>query len=303
MTYYRASGSKDQNLLTQAFDAFKKAYAADTKKKFEQDILVNLDTMRQNYYNKGLAYFNAQDYNNSMSSFEEGAKLYDVLGQVDTALLLTAAVAAEKAERYDKARDYYEQVLKSGNKAAETYYGLTVFYTKLQDQKNAMRIINEGRALYPKNLDLIKAETNMYLAFVYYAMGSLYDKITNDTSKTREVRDKAFTDALVAYQKAIDLNPQYFNAYYSAGILYNNLAAELLNKANNLPSDAVQEYNKITAEAEANLDKALPFLEKATQLDPKDESTLIALKQIYVRKKQTDKAKEINERLNALKQK
>lgn len=323
MTYFRAKGDNNQDLLKGAVEALKKAYEFDTKKKYSEEILVNVDTLRQSYYTKGVEYFKTNKFNESMESFEQGASLFQVINQVDTALLLTAAVAAEKAERYDKARDYYETVLKSGNNSASTYYGLGVFYTKLKDKQNAQRIISKGRELYPKNLELIKAETNMYLAFgedekameqlqliakddtgnstVFYAIGSLQDKIANDTAKSKAVRDEAFTKAIASYDKAIALDPNYFNAYYSAGILYNNAAAELLTKANNLPSDAVKEYEKMTGDAEASLDKALPYLEKAHQIDPKDESTLIALKQIYVRKKQTDKAKAINEELNNLK--
>ena len=134
-------------------------------------------------------------------------------------------------------------------------------------------------------------------------MGALFDKMYNDTSRAKEVRNQALTSALKAYEKALKLNPDYFDAAFNMGILYNNVAAELLLKANNLPNDAEKEYQSLKKEADTNLDLALPLLEKAVLLNPTDLSTLIALKQIYVRKKQVDKAKTLNDRINALQKK
>lgn len=323
MNLYRTSPNRDTVLLSEAIKSLKKANEFDTKKKYQEEIVVNIDTLRTSSFNKGLEAFKSQDYEKSMTIFEQASKLFGIVGQTDTFLLVSAATAAANAGRFEKARDFYETTLKAGDKAPDVYQGLANAYTKLKDKENALRVTDLGRKLYPKNMDLIKAETNTYLAFgdddkameqlkvisredtnnatVFYAMGSLYDKIANDTSKSKTLRDEAFKNALQSYDKAIKLSPNYFNAYFSAGILYNNVAAELLTKANNLPSDAEAEYKRLTTEAETNLDAALPYLEKASEIDPKDESTLIALKQIYVRKKQTDKAKAINEKLQNLK--
>ncbi len=325
MTIFRNGGGTDTTILGGAIQAFKKANVMDTKKKYQEEIIVNIDTLRTSYFNKGLEAFKNNDFDKSMMIFERASSLFDIVGQTDTFMLISAATAAGNAGHFEKARDFYETVLKAGNTAPDVYQGLTNAYTKLKDKANATRVINLGRATHPKDVELVKAETNMYLAFgdddkamdqlkviskedtmnatVFYALGSLYDKIANDTAKTKIIRDEAFNNALAAYKKAIQISPTYFNAYFSAGILYNNLAAELLTKANNLPNDAEALYKKLIAEAEVNLDAAMPYLEKATELDPNDESTLIALKQIYVRKKQTDKAKAINEKLNNLKKK
>ena len=43
---------------------------------------------------------------------------------------------------------------------------------------------------------------------------------------------------------AIALKPDYFEANYNLGALYVNQAAEILEKANELPLDAVKEYER-----------------------------------------------------------
>ncbi len=322
---YRSTGNTDISLFETAIQAFKKANEYDTKKKFTEEIMVNVDTIRQKLYEVGVEYFKQNKYTESMLAFEKSSTVYDIINKVDTAVLLTACVAAERAGRYDKVKDYNIVVMKAGGNSADIYYSLGIAYTKLKDKSNAITIIAKGRQIYPKNLELIKAETNLYLAFgedekameqlkliagtdtanysVFFAMGALFDKMYNDTSRAKEVRNQALTSALKAYEKALKLNPDYFDAAFNMGILYNNVAAELLLKANNLPNDAEKEYQSLKKEADTNLDLALPLLEKAVLLNPTDLSTLIALKQIYVRKKQVDKAKTINDRINALQKK
>jgi hypothetical protein len=51
---------------------------------------------------------------------------------------------------------------------------------------------------------------------------------------------------------------------------------------------------------EARFASALPYLEKAYELDPNDYNTLLSLKQLYAKTNQTDKYKVINEKLKAL---
>ncbi len=316
---YRLSPD-DTMLFSTALTSFKKAYAFDTKQKFTDEIRANVDTLRQSLYQRGVEKFNLRDFEGSMIQIEQAANVYSILNLTDTTLLLTAAVAAERADRMDKARDYYLEVLKAGKNTPDIYFGLTNFYTKLNEKDNAYEIIKKGRELYPKDQDLIKAETNMYLAFkendkalekllmisqedtanpsVFYALGTLYNNIYNDATQTKEVRNSMLDKAVQAYEKAIAINPAFFESYFNLGILYNNVAAEILLKANNLPNDAMAEYDKLKVEADSYLNKAIPYLEKALEITPTDLDTMMALKQIYVRLKLLDKVKSINEKIS-----
>jgi hypothetical protein len=47
----------------------------------------------------------------------------------------------------------------------------------------------------------------------------------------------------------------------------------------------------------------LPYLEKATELQPGDVNTLVSLKQIYARTNKTDKVKAVQEKINAAQKK
>jgi hypothetical protein len=76
-----------------------------------------------------------------------------------------------------------------------------------------------------------------------------------------------------------------------------NNAAKQMTDANAIPPDKEKEYLAMKAKADASLDKALPYLEKAHAMDPADKNTIRSLKEIYARKSMMDKVKEMDEKL------
>ena len=133
-------------------------------------------------------------------------------------------------------------------------------------------------------------ETDPTNKTIWFALGTNYENIGNTEAAEQ------------AYQKCIELDPAYADAYYNLGAMYNNSAAEIIEVANELPLDAVDEYNAAKAKADALLEKALPYLEKSDELNPDNIPTLQTLKQIYTILKNMDKLKEVNERIKAITQ-
>jgi tetratricopeptide (TPR) repeat protein len=97
------------------------------------------------------------------------------------------------------------------------------------------------------------------------------------------------------YRRATEVKPDFFEAYYNIGAIYNNKAAQLTQAANNLPLDQVDEYNKLIDEANKSLEEAMPYLEKALEINPEDQLTIQALKEVYTRLKMNDKLESLNE--------
>ena len=113
------------------------------------------------------------------------------------------------------------------------------------------------------------------------------------------MRQDAFEKAVKAYDKAIDLRPDYFDPNYNMGALYVNKASTLIAKANELPLDQQKEYDALITEANDYLTRSIPYLEKALELQPDDRSTMVSLKEIYTRLKMMDKLKEIDAKLES----
>ena len=79
----------------------------------------------------------------------------------------------------------------------------------------------------------------------------------------------------------------------------------MLKAANEIPPNEQAKYDAAVKEAFVELDKAVPYLEKAHEIDPKEKSTMLTLKEIYFKLRGNhddymDKYKKINEELKAI---
>ncbi len=330
--YLEISNSKDEKYkaldpdpITKALDSYKKANEYDTKKEYTEDIFQKLNWQRNNYFNAAVDAYNKKSYKEAMQDFENAAAALSIVNVPDTLSLFYAAACAGLANDKEKAKQYFIQLIKLNYNSPAVYIALSDIYRNEKDSTNALKIIREGQKRYPGDLKLLLGETNVYLTFnntdkalkylkyaidkdstnatVFFALGTIYDNLSNDTTKTEAQRSETFQQAINAYQKALQLNTEYFDANYNLGALYVNKAAGINDVANKLPLDAEAQYNKLKAEADALLEKATPYLEKASELQPTDLNTLYSLKQIYARENKVDKLKEVNAKLDALQKK
>lgn len=310
--------------LTLSLGSYKKAIELDTKKEYYEDIVAKLNWQRNNYFNQAVDAFNNQNFKKAMEGFAAGAEVISIANVSDTAGLLNAAYCATRAEEPKMAKQYYEKLLNGGYKSANLYVQLSELYRIEKDQENALRVVSEGMKLYPADMPLFLAETNIHLTFgnttkalenlnaavekdktnpsIFFALGTIYDRIANDSATSDEVRKECLDKAVNTYQEAITLKPDYFEPYYNIGALYVNKAATINDEANKLPLDQADKFDLLKKEADKYLEDATPYLEKASELQPGDLNTLYSLKQIYARTGKTDKLKFINERISKVSQ-
>jgi tetratricopeptide (TPR) repeat protein len=230
---------------------------------------------------------------------------------------------ADRAAIYDKAKLYYQKMIENKQGFGNTYSSLVNVCLMMKDSVGAMEVLKKGRTAYPNDINLVITETNYFLktnnskealnnlnialgakptdANLYLVRGNIYDNLANpkdannkDMEKPKEY-DNLIKSAETDYKKAIELKPEYFDALYNLGVLYNNHGVVLSKLADQITDNA--KYKTANDLALAEFTKALPVLEKALQVSPKDRNTMYALKQIYARTQQPEKVKEINERL------
>jgi tetratricopeptide (TPR) repeat protein len=197
-----------------------------------------------------------------------------------------------------------------------------MLYKDKGDLEKGSEVINQGKAVFPGNTDLVITEANMYISTnnhakainslmvakekepnnvsVLYAVGVTYDLLKNDTKLPADEREKYFNEAVKAYKETIAVDPNFFDAVFNLGALYFNKGGEVINEANKLPISETAKYEKMLAEGNSYLNLALPYLETCETLQPKDKNTLVSLKEIYTRLNMTQKLAGINEKLNNL---
>jgi Tfp pilus assembly protein PilF len=317
--------SLDPDPISQALASYRKAVEFDTKKEYTEDIFQKLNWQRNNFFNQAVDAYNKKQFKDAMIAFERGATTLAIINIPDTLSLFYAAACAGLANEKGKAKEYYAQLIKLNYNSPAVYLALSDLYRGERDSTNALKVIREGQKRYPNDLKILLGETNVYLTFmntekalrnlkvaiakdstnptVFFALGTIYDNLSNDTLKSESYRSENFEMAINAYHSALKLYPDYFDANYNLGAMYVNKAASINDVANKLPLDAEAEYTKLKAEADKYLEQATPYLEKATELEPTDLNTLYSLKQIYARENKIDKLREVNARLEALQKK
>jgi tetratricopeptide (TPR) repeat protein len=312
----------DPDPIAGAIESFKKTVEYDTKKEQYEDVFAKVDGLRVFYFNEAVQKYNQGDFPAAARNFVHSADVISIVNVMDTTSLFNAALSAVKGNDFTYAKSIYLRLLKEKVTLATIYTSLSDIYRAEKKMDSALYYVKAGQTLYPDNLSLFLTETNVYLSSndidkalqnlkvgiekdpnnpsIYMVMGTIYDRIVQDPESDSITKDKSFNSAVEAYEKALAINPDYFDAAYNLGALFVNRAAMILDVANKLPLDEAEKFDKMSGEADKYLEKAIPYLENASTLEPNDLNTLYSLKQIYARKKMNDKMKEVNLKINSI---
>ncbi|MFN4234361.1 MAG: tetratricopeptide repeat protein [Bacteroidia bacterium] len=282
--------------------------------------------MANSFLNQGVDYFTkSKDYQKAMESFEAAVGVAALTGKVDTMSMYYTAMAAEKAGNKDKAIQLYEgltQMKYQGDgDGPRIYLALSQLYKEKGDKDKSLKVLQAGRKAYPDDKNLILEELNHYLSAgklnealdnlnlavskdpnnhtLHFALGTVYDNLANPEKDKKQPSDAEYKDYIAkaeqAYKKAIEIKPDYFDAIYNLGALYFNQGVKINDAAQTIADNA--KYAAEIKKADEKFNIALPYLEKALEIQPNDKNTLLSLKQLYARTGQTDKYKQVNEKL------
>jgi tetratricopeptide (TPR) repeat protein len=318
--------SKDANVkklagdpLGTAWESYKKALELDEKGKEKNAVKISLTLLISDFTDQAVKAFNENKYESALASFKSILEIEnlplmqegDQKAMIDTVIILNAGLAAYNAEKYDEAVKYYKEAAKYEYNGARTFELIASSYINMQDTAQALTTLQEGFEKYPENSAIMVLMINIYLnankvddamkylnlaikqdpenASFYFARGSLYDKISQPDSAT------------VAYEKAIELKPDYFDAYYNLGAIYYNQGVKQVEIANSIPSNQPDKYEAEKNKADGCFKQAIPYMEKASEVNPEDTFSLESLKTLYYRLKMMDKFDEVNKKLEDLK--
>ncbi|MDO5341154.1 MAG: hypothetical protein Q4F69_01715 [Bacteroidia bacterium] len=300
----------DENAFEKSLNAFGKIMNLDPKYysqntgEFQQYIA----SIGGNYYDMGANFYNEQKFEDAYINFKKAYDAAAVVGGKDNSALLNAAFCAMKVEKYEESINMLNMLVSNGYDDPTVYQSLAVCYRSTGDNDKMIETIQTGRAKYPDDANLMNEMINSYLTVhregeiidqiidmaqknptqpvYYFILGTIY---ANAESELFDVEK-----TLESYNKVIEIDPNYVDAYINAGSILIDRAAEKYTAANDLPFDKVDEYNAMMAEGKAFDERALPYVEKAYELLKDDPAIKQALKTLYVRLKMNDKAAELN---------
>lgn len=304
---------------------FVKAYDLDqlpnekgkVKPRFAKDIKNTLSANHVYYINGGAYYFDERDYKKAYEFFDQYLQISDLpmfkgepTAERDSNFMTVqfyAAVAATQMENPQLAIAALERAKETGFRGNDVYQYLAYEYEQLQDNENLERTLKEGMAKYPEEKYYLMSLINNYIyagkneealqylntaiaqepnnAQLYDVMGRVYESGLKD-----------YDNAETYFAKALELDPNYTDAMSNLGRIYYNQAINKLGDANMI-SDAKQ-YQEESAKAKEYFRKALPYFEKAHQLNPDDTEPMTALRSIYYNLNMNDEFEAIEAKMN-----
>ncbi|MBR3950347.1 MAG: tetratricopeptide repeat protein [Bacteroidaceae bacterium] len=283
-------------------------------KNIQKDLLANSD----GYINAGVRYFNAQEYMKAYEMWNIFIEIRDLPFMASMAkqmpadsiyamLEYNAALAALNTGDRDLTLKALLRAKGNGYEQNNVYKFIVGQYEIAQDTANLVSILNEGNELF-SNLDVVATRPdgttftqkenyysirliNLYIAANEYekAVNFLNEVVANDPENPELWNVKGqlleaqgdIDGAIDCFKKAIDMNPNFALAIGNIGRVYYNQGVgkdlELSEKITN-----TTEFNAAKeAEVLPLYRKALPYLEKAHQLDPNERDHMVALRTIY----------------------
>jgi len=115
-----------------------------------------------------------------------------------------------------------------------------------------------------------------------------------------KTRDDYYAKAEAADRKALEIDPNYFEANQNLGYVLISPAIDVFTATRDLPVNKQKEYDAGMAKSNALFDAAKPYLMKAVELNPKSYDALFNLRTYYQGKNDLPHANEIKKQLDAL---
>lgn len=304
-----------------ADEAMQMAQRYDTDNEHILAIQQGLLLLSEMIFNQGVEAYNASDWVSSSNYFLRAFEMGKDFGSVDTTTLYNAALSAELGQDYQRSIEMYQDLREMNYDQPYVYSSLANISLALGDTLQGTEYIQEGRRIYPDNLDLIFTEANIHIFTgdvpqardvlalaierdpdnpnLYFAFGANFDRMAQDTTYTSDERDFAFEQAIEAYENAIKLNPDYFDAVYNLGVLYFNKGIRIFEEADESlrQTHDFAQYEKDEERFLAVWLKAQPYLERSKDMieedDPNYRIVIISLVELYARTNQPEKLQEL----------
>jgi Flp pilus assembly protein TadD len=231
------------------------------------------------------------------------AAAYELLKEVsdflpkDTTLAINTALSAQNIQSFDKAIIYFKRAKDNGIKNPVVFQNLANVYTSKFEHELAIHTLEDGLKVNPYHVFLTNDYINLLLDNEKYTEAMQVIESTLKVEANNKLlyflygylqQNKANNStAELAYNKALGLDENYFDALYQLGLVYINSANE------SLKSGKTERNQKFTS----YINRAEIALLQAHEINQNDKATVQLLIDIYSRKNRLDKVQELKGKL------
>ena len=184
-----------------------------------------------------------------------------------------------------------KELVELNPKAEEFQMGLLICLEKNGDNDLLLAAIESARFHIPNSYNIITKEVDYYLStndpeslkaslndalelnpdnpLLYFAKGTALQSM--------DLEDEAIS----AYEKSIELNPDYFDSHNNIASIYTNRSLMIIDDMNRLGMKNQKKYNQLKKKRDVLYQKSIPHLEECIRLQPDNITMLTNLKKLY----------------------
>lgn len=275
-----------------AIEAFQKAKELD---KYQANTNLIKASLHNINIKKQLIGNNAYKTNDFLTAFELLKEVSDYFPK-DTALAINVGICAQNIQAYNEALNYYKRAKDNGITNPAVYQNMANIYASKFETDLAIKTLEDGLMLNPYHPFLTNDYINLLLDNENYdrALKAIEGSIaTEKRSKLlyflygylQQVKQSNNSTAELSYQRALDIDQNYFDALYQLGLVYVENANQSLKEKNN------QKFTSF-------INRAQFILQRAHEINMNDRNTILLLIEIYTRKNRLDKVQELKRKIN-----
>lgn len=302
--------------LAESYAAYEKAMELDPKGSIKKKIITGqiYSELALDFFNQGSTQFEAKDFANALKSFETQIKIAEsdkYIGAVDTGMYYNAGLAAVNSGSYTEAIKMFEKCAEMKYMGITPYFQMYESYLGMGDTIKAESVLMGLNEKFPGDKNITLQLIDLYIKSNKHDEAQKYIKVAKEADPTNStlwfaagimyLNQSKYDQAIEELSKSIELNPNVFDAQYGLGAAYINKASDMFVKANEIMD--VKKYSDAIDAANTVYSKALPYMEKAHELNPQDIYAMRSLQELYYRLKMTDKYNAIKSQLDAAEKK
>jgi tetratricopeptide (TPR) repeat protein len=300
-----ANSALEQKNYTASSSGFEKAYRLSPRDTLYLFYAASIAVNAQEY-DSALEYYNELKELGYTGIEEEFIALNKETGEEDSFPNKTMRDISVKGGSHIK-----PSIKKSKPRSGEIAKNIALIYISQGDNEKAMTAIKEAREANPKDLSLLMSEAN-----IQYQAGNIdnykaliSEAITMDPNNPElfynlgvTTADSDVEAAKGYYNKAIELDPTYTNAYINIAALILAEETNIVEQMNNLGSSAADDrkYDELKEKRTQVYKDAVPYLTKALEIKPNNIDAAKTLMNIYSATGDTAKYKEMKATVESL---
>jgi tetratricopeptide (TPR) repeat protein len=273
-------------------------HSGSAKKLYDAYLLDKKDTL--NLYYAASTYINAKEYDVALKLYDELKKL-NYSGKGTNYFAMNKITSEEDLFNTLQERD---RMVKMGthekprtevvpSKRGEIYKNTALILVQNGKTEEAKKAISDARIANPEDTSLILTEANLYLEtkdFVTYKklIAEVLEKNPNDADLIFNLgvlsgTAKNNAEAEKYYNRVIEINPKYVNAYINMAALKLEGEGAIIDEMNKLGTSAkdMKRYDELKIKRQNIFKSVIPYLQKAVELEPKNEDVTKTLLNVY----------------------